>query len=607
MFARVVTAGVAGAIPVVLAFHSGGYFPSEWGLELLVLGLIALAAVLLRDRISPAPVELAVVLGLVGLAAWTVLSVVWSPGVDEPVLAAQRTLVYAAGAAAVALAVTPDRVQALLVGLACGAATISLYALETRLIEGKVGSADDVLSGSRLIEPIGYANALGAVAALGLLLTLGLALFSTVASIRGAGGAALVPLAVALYLTLSRGSFLAVAAGLVAFGALVRGRSLSGGLLLVLPGPAIGVLLAQRSPLTRAGLDAVQARAAGHRLGWELALLALAGAAGGVLAPRLAPRLSRIALIGGIAVALGVVAIVAAKGPVAVIDRVADRIQATPPVTGGDLDRRVLSVSGNGRLDYWRVAWRMVERRPLLGEGGGTYERWWLQERPVASYARNAHNLYLETLAELGPVGLVLLLVALGAPLLGLRRCAKNPLAAGAAAAYVAWLVHAALDWDWQIPAVTLPALACGGSLLLLAREAAPEHRARSIRRTAAVGAIVPLLGVALVVHVGNRAADASQIALDHGDDAGAIADAHRARTWAPWAALPWQLLGEAQLAARDDTRARVSLREALSREPASWSAWYDLATVTTGSARVEALRRARGLNPLAAELSALR
>ena len=58
----------------------------------------------------------------------------------------------------------------------------------------------------------------------------------------------------------------------------------------------------------------------------------------------------------------------------------------------------------------------MVEREPLLGEGAGSFSRTWLRERPVANEARDAHNLYLETLAELGPIGLVLLLLVLVTP-----------------------------------------------------------------------------------------------------------------------------------------------------------------------------------------------
>ncbi|MEA2124185.1 MAG: hypothetical protein QOI80_967, partial [Solirubrobacteraceae bacterium] len=42
--------------------------------------------------------------------------------------------------------------------------------------------------------------------------------------------------------------------------------------------------------------------------------------------------------------------------------------------------------------------------------------------------------------------------------------------AAAASAAFVVWAVHAAVDWDWQMPAVTAPAL-------LLATALFPQQR----------------------------------------------------------------------------------------------------------------------------------
>jgi hypothetical protein len=79
---------------------------------------------------------------------------------------------------------------------------------------------------------------------------------------------------------------------------------------------------------------------------------------------------------------------------------------------------------------------------------------------------RNAHSLYLETAAELGVIGLIPLVVALAAPLwVGIRR-PRHGLAAPLTAAYVAYLVHAGGDWSWQLPAVTLAALACGAATL---------------------------------------------------------------------------------------------------------------------------------------------
>ena len=56
---------------------------------------------------------------------------------------------------------------------------------------------------------------------------------------------------------------------------------------------------------------------------------------------------------------------------------------------------------------------------------------------------RDAHSLYLEILAELGPIGLALLVTALVVPLVALWRVRAWAPAATPAAAYLAWLVHA--------------------------------------------------------------------------------------------------------------------------------------------------------------------
>ena len=113
-------------------------------------------------------------------------------------------------------------------------------------------------------------------------------------------------------------------------------------------------------------------------------------------------------------------------------------------------------------------------------------------------------------------------------------------------------------------------------------------------------------LVVALVVHVGNRAAGDALDALAADRPEQAAAAAERARTWMPWSSEGDQLLGEALAEAGDDRAARVALLRAARRDPGEWSIWYDLASVETGPERGRALTRARELNPLSVELPAL-
>jgi O-antigen ligase len=73
------------------------------------------------------------------------------------------------------------------------------------------------------------------------------------------------------------------------------------------------------------------------------------------------------------------------------------------------------SGTGTGRTDLWRVGWRMVQDRPVLGVGAGNYAQASLRYllRPgqlsrsdlIASTPKVAHNTYLHVLAELGIFG----------------------------------------------------------------------------------------------------------------------------------------------------------------------------------------------------------
>jgi O-antigen ligase len=216
---------------------------------------------------------------------------------------------------------------------------------------------------------------------------------------------------------------------------------------------------------------------------------ALGAGALAILTPALALTGSRgawLALGAGLAAALahergrlapfaGLLAVAAAGGFATIIARAAD-------------------IPGD-RPEYWRVAWQQVEANPELGSGAGTFQLYWLLYRPIESNVRDAHSLYLETLAELGPVGLALLLVALAIPLVAAVRTRAHPLVGAAAGAYVAFLVHAGLDWDWEMPAVTLAGLFCGSALLVTARpESAP---AMTTQARAGAGALALVLAVA--------------------------------------------------------------------------------------------------------------
>ena len=592
-----------------LAFEDGGYFATAWGPVTLVF--LATAAILLaahpRPNLGARALALPMLLGL--FLAWILVSSAWgSP--SESVPEAQRALLYVSGALVLALALRRGAIAGVLTGIWAGITAACMYALATRLFPEQLASFDPI-AGYRLSEPVGYWNALGLLASLGLLLALGLVARSERLVVRLLAAGSTVPTALTLYFTFSRGAWIALAVGLLAALALdPRRLQLAVLMTVVLPWPAIAVLVAASSgPLTEAGGHTLAAAAADGRDVAALAaglVLAASGAAAlaAGLQPRirLAPRVRRIgdgAVVAGI-VLLTAVSIVALGGP----SGIARSFAAPPETIGADLNGRLFSLSGNGRVDQWRVARDLAAENPFVGSGAGSYKRYWLEHRPDAASVRDAHSMYLETLAELGPVGLALVLAAFGLPLVFAVRARHRPLVPIAAATLVAYLAHAGIDWDWEFPILTLVSLGCAGVIVAEGGAAASEPVRR--RRFALLAAVVLLVPVAGVAALGSRAEAGAAAAFDARDFERSAREAKRAERLAPWSVEPLVLLGRAQAAGGDRASARKTFERVLAREPDHWRAWLELAAVSRGASREKALRRARALNPLEAHIDEL-
>jgi O-antigen ligase len=119
----------------------------------------------------------------------------------------------------------------------------------------------------------------------------------------------------------------------------------------------------------------------------------------------------------------------------------------------------------NDRVAYWQVAANDFKSHPVVGSGAGSYSAYWTRHPERAHLVPlEAHSLYLETGAELGAAGLALVLATLLLPLGVIRP--RDPIRVGAACAYLAFVMHAAVDWDWEIPVVTASALYFAAVLL---------------------------------------------------------------------------------------------------------------------------------------------
>jgi hypothetical protein len=472
---RAVTAVAAACLlcaPTVLAFFSGGYF----GEPRVIAGVVVWTLVLVLAVIGPAPLphRAAGRLALGGLGAltvWSAISISWAP-LGGPAAANVQRLVLYTGALMLAIGVFRSRpvLRAAEPALAAGATVVIGYGLAGRLLPGIVELARSQSAGGRLEQPITYWNGEGALAAVGLVLCARLAGDrSRGPGTRAAAAAAAVPLAAGVYLSYSRGAIAVAVLGLVVVLALAPSRA-------QLRASALALGTGVAAAACSAALPGVASLEGSHAVrdgALGLAALVVLAAAAAVATHRWAGRPGEDAALPGsrwIAPAAAGLVALAAVGLVA--GGLAERPGADELASGAQPGR--LASTASNRFEYWRVGAGAFARHPLAGVGSGGFRVEWLRERPIPEAVRDAHSLEVEVAAELGIVGLAaFLLVAGGVAAAGrdaVRR--RRAEAAGPCAAVLAWFLHASIDWDWQLPAVSLPAIVLAGALVVLAEEA---------------------------------------------------------------------------------------------------------------------------------------
>jgi O-antigen ligase len=369
---------VCAAAASAIALDNGGYFATEWGWAALALLWIAAVTLFLRERFAIGRLEVATFVSLTAFVGWVALSSTWSTSVEPSVLDVQRDLVYLAGLLVVFLVARGRSVAELLTAVCAAAALTSIYALAHLFF-----SPPDT-SFSRLSEPLGYPNAVAIVGAFGALLAAGFAAHLRSRPARALCAASLVVFVLTIFFTFSRGTWIAVAAGLVTMLSLDSRRlALLRVLAAVAPVAGLAVWLGSRAhALTSPGGSwSSDAAHQGHLLALATVLLAAAAALAVTFgAPRIpiGRRASTAAATAAVLILLGL--------PGAAIAHYASR-----PATRSAHTPRAFS----GRGPLWRQAWHEWEQHRVLGSGAGTFQEFWLQHRGTSANARNAHSLYL--------------------------------------------------------------------------------------------------------------------------------------------------------------------------------------------------------------------
>jgi hypothetical protein len=446
---------------------------------------------------------------LLAFAALAALSVVWSVQPDASWQAASRLFAYSCvfGLAVLLARAAPQRWSAVLGGVLLASAIVCGYALLTKVFPNRLGG-EQIVYYARLREPYGYWNATGLAAALGAIGCMWL-------GARRKGHALLSALAypgmgimlVTLMLAYSRGALAALVLGVALWLGLVPLR-LRGATVLLVGGLGAGVVVAwdfSRAALTTDRATLAARIDAGHQLGVlllaVLLALALAGLAIGFLSGRRAPPPQLRRRAGALLLSLPAIAAIALVGMLAGSHRgltgsishglgSLTNPNASVPANGPGR----LTAIGSARARYWNEALEVFEANPVLGAGAEGYATARLRYRTAPLKVQQAHGFLVQTLADLGLVGLLLVLALLAAWAVAAGRAThpfnrhwsswrwqswpvSNP--PGAPGVYTperiglltmlclvaTFGIHSFVDWTWYVPGLACPALLCAGWL----------------------------------------------------------------------------------------------------------------------------------------------
>jgi O-Antigen ligase len=609
------------AITVYLAFRSGGFFAGAPAIAAVILGV----ALMLRLVLAEAPFEgygPAMVCAAVGLGCytvWTLVSALWSHAPAQALIEFDRSLMY--WLALVLFGSFGWNRERLLwaVRVLVGAMfVVAMLGLITRLLPG-IHSIPSTFENYRLSYPLSYWNALGIFVAVAIVLSLGLAGRREESPLGKAVAAAVVPLlAATLYFTFSRGAIAALVVGLILFVLLAARRELISAAIAIVPPTLVAVLFC-------IGTDALSTEhyadakgiSEGHKLTWILIACAVAAALLRLLLRPLDRRLDKVevssrslrrswAAAAACAAILIVVVGIAVDAPAKVSHGFESFTEKQGINDSGKLQNRLTDINNNGRIVQWEVGLDAFAREPLHGTGAGTFARVWAQEGNGELKVLDAHSLYVQTLAELGVPGLLFLLVALLAVLVGLARRIRGPdrvLYAALFAACLMWALHAGFDWDWEMPATGLFFFALGGAAIAARpddeRIRATTPPGRMVRIALGIGCLALVASPALVA-VSQGALNSAVRDLEAGDCGAASRDALDAIHTLSVRPEPYQVLGFCDSRAGQDRLAISMLQTAVARDKGEWESYYGLALVraAAGQDPRPAARKALELAP---------
>jgi hypothetical protein len=624
---------------VLVAFAFVGKGGTELGrlvtveISLTVLAGVALAAATILGGGASRLYGVGAVAAFALLALLTGLSISWSFAPEETWIEANRTLAYLVvfTAAVAAGNLLPGSLRAVLGGVTLASIAIVAYALASRIWPESLGELEFY---ARLGQPFGYWNAVGVTAAMGLVGTVWFGSQRTVRPVlAGLAAPAAALLIIALFLTYSRSALVAAAIALGLWLLVpLRLRSLA----VIAAGvvgavPAIAWALSQDA-FTRDGAELSVRSDAGPTFGLLLLLAVvlaygaciaafawrsrhpLAGAARQRAGRAIAIAAGCLALAG-----LGTVAVATERGLGGTISDRWEELTDDSAVTISGPER--LGTTASSRSRYWRAAMEVFEDHPAAGAGAGAFTVTALRYRTTENVSRHAHGYFVQTLADLGIIGLVASLVALGAWLfaalraigatprstigqrflLGDRRVNANRAPSwteeriAVTALFLITLAYglqSAADWTWFVPGPTAMAMVAAGYVAGRRPPRSPAdppepttvvpvRPVKPWRLIVAGGVLIVTLLCAWNTWQPRRADELSNDALAlaaEGDTDAALRKAGDAEDVNPYSPKPLWALAAALTSADRFEEAEATLEMAVAEHPNLAQAWLRLA-----------------------------
>ncbi len=570
-------------------WERGSIVASDWLPYALLAGCLLLTIVVFGAGVHRSSrLALAAFAGLSGFAAWTALSLVWSP---VPALARDEALLitlYGFALATPVLTLRNDRDRTLALGVVVLGVGAAAVATGTALAFG--ASPEEHFRGGRLYFPITYVNAQAALSLVAVWPAVALAARREGSlAARAAGLAATVAVLAVWLLTQSAGGGVALLVSAAVVFAVARDR-----LRLLVPAAiASGLAALAATTLTEpyrasgAGLENA-VRDAGKALLLATVAAAVCGVAYAIadrrltVSPAAGRLLGRSALAAVLAaVVTGAVAFIAIEGDPRAFAR--DRWEQFSQDPEVDARGTHFASFGSERPDFWRVALTTFQEHPVAGVGARGFGTVYRQLGRSDENPERAHSLPLDVLSETGLVGLFLLGLAIVPLLIVAVRGRASVWGVAALGAGSYWLVHASGDWLFTVPSLGITLFLILG---IAASSAADPESPRVLRGRARFALGAAIAGLILLAFVPTwLSARLTEHALRTGDPAGL----RLARRLDPLSTSPY--LAQSALAGRP-AEAIQALRRALELEPRSAPLHLLLANAYEDAGQLDAARR---------------